>query len=82
MLMSLMDIKTLLACSKTTLVAMRRDGRLPAPVEGVTPRRWDADTIRNAILAGTLATRRAGRPKGARGRRFSTGTLAGEQSPV
>lgn len=80
MLMRFADVQRLIGVSKNTLVAMRRDGRLPAPVEGSDPARWDAATIRSAILAGTLATRRAGRPKGAKGR--NTVKLAGEQSPV
>ena len=69
MIMRFVDLQHLLGCSKNTLVAMQRDGRLPAPIEGSEPRQWDAATIRDAILAGTLATRRAGRPKGSKGRK-------------
>ncbi|WP_428304992.1 hypothetical protein [Lacipirellula sp.] len=69
MLMKFVDVQRLIGVTRNTLVAMQRDGRLPQPVDGVAPLRWDAATIRNAILAGTLATRPAGRPKGAKGRK-------------
>ena len=55
------ELKQVLGVKKQTLALWKKNGRLPAPIAGTSPQRWEMDDIRDAILAGTLAKRRPGR---------------------
>ncbi|WP_428308881.1 helix-turn-helix transcriptional regulator [Lacipirellula sp.] len=55
------ELKQVLGVKKQTLALWKKNGRLPAPIENSSPQRWDASAIREAILAGSLTKRKAGR---------------------